>query len=480
MKAVWQLEREHGVKRALDHNLSTDAVVIGAGLAGILTAYELKKKGLDVVVLEANTVGSGVSQYTTAKITSQHGLIYHNLIKRIGFDLAKQYADANQAAVKHYKQLVAEGFIDCDFEEVNAYVYSLNETDSIKAEVKAACSLGIDAKYTTETGLPFPIKGAVCFSGQAQFHPLKFIRHLAQQLDIYENTPVEEIGENLVKTTHAKVQAKHIIVASHYPFMNAPGYYFMRMHQERSYLIALKGAGQVNGVYLDMDQQGYSFRNFKEYLLVGGAGHRTGENQKGGSYETLRKVAGQWYPGAEVEYEWSAQDCMTLDQIPYIGQYSASTPHVYVASGFNKWGMTSSMVSAMLLSDLLMGKTPDYAAVFSPQRFLPTVSMKNLWDDISHSVSGLWKEGFQAPKDAFENIPKGHGGIVAYDGEKVGVYRNQKDEVFLVSTQCPHLGCQLAWNPDDLTWECPCHGSRFDYRGNLLNTPAVKPLDTVL
>lgn len=441
MKSIWSESCSFPQRESLKDDIVVETVVIGSGMAGLLTAHLLKKQGVQVVVLEGSATASGVTKNTTAKITSQHDLIYDRLIQDFGVEQAGQYAWANQRAIKTYCDIVEENQIDCDFETKPAYVYSLRDTAPIKAEMIAASKLGIEAELTTTTDLPFEVKAAVKFANQAQFHPLKFLKAISADLTIYEQTMAREIRDDVVITDHGRVTADHIVVATHFPIVNVPGWYFARMHQERSYVIALKNAMQLEGMYIDEDSNGYSFRNYGEYLLFGGAGHRTGKHPQKSSYETLRKAAKELFPQSEEAFHWSAQDCVTWDNVPYIGRYSASGRDVYVATGFKKWGMTSSMAAAMILTDTICGKKNDCAEIFSPQRFNASASMQNLLTDVGHSVAGLAAGAVSGPK-----------------------------------RRCAHLGCRLQWNPDEETWDCPCHGSRYTSEGKLIDNPAIKGL----
>lgn len=476
MKSVWSESCKFRKREALNKDIKTDVLVIGAGIAGILTAYMLKQKGRDVVLIDAAEIASGNTKNTTAKITSQHDLIYSKLIAEFGEEKARQYAKANELAIKKYKEIIEDKRIECDFEEKPAYVYSLNEVDVLKEEAKAAKNLGIDAEFVQEANLPFKIKGAVKFNNQAQFNPLKFLKGISNELVIYENTRALEIKENLVVTSGGNITANNIVVATHYPIMNAPGYYFMKMHQERSYVLALENTSEIDGMYIDLNKEGYSFRTYNNLLLLGGISHRTGENEEGGSYDKLRKVAKNLYPKAKEKYYWSAQDCMTIDGIPYIGRYSSETPNIYVATGFNKWGMTSSMVSAIIISDMILEKENDFSEIFSPRRFDLSLSINNIANDLIETAKNFIAQKVYIPSSEIEHIKNGHGGIIEYNGEKVGVYKNKEGKEFFVSTKCTHLGCQLSWNADELTWDCPCHGSRFDYKGRLIGSPATKDL----
>lgn len=476
MKSVWSESCEIAERKSLLGNITHDVVVIGAGMAGLLTAYKLKEKGINPIILEANCIAGGVTKNTTAKITSQHDLIYAKLIKNFGLEKATQYALANEMAIKSYKKIIEDGNIECDFEEKPAYVYTLENLKKIEDELKAAKEVGIDAEYTEKTTLPFNVLGAVKFPHQAQFNNMFFLKEIAKDLDIYEHTLVTNIEDNVIITDNGKVKAKKIIVASHYPFINAPGYYFLRMHQERSYVLALENAAQLDGMYIGEADNGYSFRNYKDLLLFGGEAHRAGEKKDYRSYERLRATAKEFYPNAKEKYFWSAQDCMPHDEVPYIGYYAKNNEDLFVATGFNKWGMTSSMVAAEILSDMIIGKENEYAAVFSPSRFSIPASAKNFLVDTAQTAIHFTAEFLSFPREKLEHIERGQADIVDYNGEKVGVYINQEGEAFFVSTRCAHLGCQLEWNGDELTWDCPCHGSRFDIRGNVVDNPSIRGL----
>lgn len=477
MESIWSKSIEFKERESLNAHIEADAVVIGAGMAGVLIAYFLQKNGINTVVLEANKIASGQTKNTTAKITSQHGLKYMGLIEKHGKEKAKQYAVANEKAIIEYKNLINELNIECEFEECSSYIYTMKDSNLLKEELKAALSLGIKAEYTEETTLPFKVKGAVKFNNQAQFHPLKFINALTENLTIYENSMVREVDKERIYAAKGSVKSKYIIISTHFPFINSPGYYFMRMHQERSYAIALENATKLNGMYLSVDTELFSFRNSGEILILGGGNHRTGAKNSQGKYEALRKAAEKFYPDSKVIASWSAQDCITLDKVPYIGKFSSATPNMYVATGFHKWGMTSSMVSAMLISDEILDRKNMCTEVFSPQRFTPTASAKSLLQDVGTSIERIAAEMISIPDHKYAQIKNNSGEIVELDGEKFGVYKDKNGNIFAVSTKCPHLGCQLEWNQNELSWDCPCHGSRFDYKGILLNNPALKGLE---
>lgn len=435
MDTIWTRTSEIPAFLSPDHSIRTEVAVIGGGMAGILTAFFLKQAGKEVIVLEGNRVGSGQTAGTTAKITISHNLIYEKLLREAGEEKARMYVSANKRALKMYRQLVQEEKIACDFQECSSYLYSRTDAEQIKREVDAAVRLGIDADFTTETELPFSVAGSICYREQAAFHPLLFLKALAEQLVIYEKMQVTGVEDGEIYTDHGNVLADTVVFASHYPIINMPGYYFARMHQERSYVLALRHAQHFDHVYFGVDPgEDFSFRSFREFTLLGGAGHRTGENETGGQYQRLEKQSREYWGDCETVCKWSAQDCMTLDGIPYIGLYTARNQKWYVETGFGKWGMTSSMAAAMMVTEQICQKERKNAKVFSPQR-VPVKALKAAAAESAKSAKGL-----VAP-----------GGI-----------------------RCPHLGCKLKWNPEERTWDCPCHGSRFDSDGSLIDNPAVK------
>ena len=474
MESIWTQTCELKPGKPLEGNVKTEVAVIGAGLAGVLIATALQEAGKRVVVLEASRIASGQTRNTTAKITAQHGLICKRLIDTFGKEKALQYARANQAALEEYRRIISTRRIDCDFEPRDAYVYG-EDAVQLRDEVEAAASLGLPAELTERVTLPVSAAGAVRFRNQAQFHPLKFLQPLTDKLTICENTPVKTVEGNRIETPNGSVQAEQIVFACHYPFVNFPGLYFARMHQTRSYVLALENAAQVDGMWIGAGEEAFSFRNFGELLLLGGGCHRCGENSEGGKYALLRQKAREWFPDSREIAHWSAQDCMTADGVPYIGSYAATQPNWYVATGFQKWGMTTAMVSAMLLRDQILGKENPNAEVFDPGRFDPS-SIPGIARESGQAVKGLAKRFFQIPSETAAQLPNGHGGVVTVDGEKVGVYKDEQGKLFPVDVRCPHLGCQLEWNPDEKSWDCPCHGSRFDVHGKLISGPAQEEI----
>lgn len=411
---------------SLDGDTRTDVLVIGGGIAGLLTAFYLRRSGVDCLLVEKNRICSGNTGRTTAKITAQHGLIYHKIAKAHGLEAAALFYRANTEAIAEYARLCSG--IDCDFRWERNFVYSLSDRKKLEEEQRVLEQIHAEAILCDQVSLPLHTVGAVCFPNQAQFEPLKFLGAVAKELPIAENTFVRELKGTTAVTDHGSIHADRVICATHFPFVNKHGSYFLKLHQSRSYGIALENARLPEGMYVDEAEGGLSFRAQEEKLLLVGGGARPGKDCCG--WEMLRGFAKAHYPGAKEVGFWAAQDCMSLDGMPYIGRYSAGTENLYVTTGYNKWGMTSAMVSARILCDAVLGKENELASLFSPSR---SMLQKQLIANTAAAAGGLLRP---------------------------------------TTKRCPHLGCGLIWNEAEHSWDCPCHGSRFDSEGNVLDNPA--------
>ena len=431
MNSLWSSTAESEGFPALQGDIKTDVVIVGGGLAGVLCLKELTDRGVDCVLLEAKSIGSGTTKNTTAKITFQHNLIYDKLIRNVGIEKAQQYLTANREALEKFRKMSKT--FPCDFEEKAAYIYSQTDRAKIEKEIMAYEKLGVNAQFVDNIPLPVECIGAVKINRQAQFHPLKFMFSVAKGLKIYENSKVLEFLPKKVRCSGGSVTAEKIIVTTHFPIINKHGAYPLKLYQHRSYVVATKNALNVNGMYLEDKDGGFSFRNYKDYLLISSGDHRTG--QKGGGYKVAEKLCKDNFPNAQIDYRFATQDCISLDDIPYIGEYSENSQDIYVATGFNKWGMTSSMVAAEILSDMVTGVKNPYADVFSPTR---SVLHPRLFSNIFHSVVGL---------------------------------------ITPTTPRCPHLGCALKYNKEEHSWDCPCHGSRFTENGELIDNPATDDIN---
>ncbi|MEF2797476.1 MAG: FAD-dependent oxidoreductase [Ruminococcus sp.] len=425
MRSVWSAESAFPQFPRLERDIKTDILIIGGGIAGILTAYRLQQQGVNYILVEKERICGGTTCNTTAKITYQHAFIYNKILKSSGPEKAKAYLSANMAAFDEYAALCRN--IDCDYEIKDNYVYTSDEY-KLEKELSALSRIGYNAELCRKLPIPVSAVGAIKFADQAQFNPLKFLSAISKDLNIYENTFVREMIENTAVTDLGKISAEKVIVTTHFPFINKHGSYFLKLYQHRSYVIALENAQNVHGMYVDESKKGYSFRNYNDLLILGGGSHRTGK--KGGNWDELRNFAKEHYPEAKEKYHWAAQDCMSLDSIPYIGHYSKNTSNLYTASGFNKWGITGAMTAAMVLSDIVTEKNNEYADVFDPSR--------------SILKPQLFLNGIEATANLLKFSKK----------------------------RCPHLGCALKWNSAEHSWDCPCHGSRFSENGKVLENPA--------
>lgn len=472
MKSVWTESVDFERRKSLEKDLSVDTLIIGAGLAGLLTAYKLKEKGVDNVVIDAHEICSGQTKNSTAKITSQHGDIYSKIEKYYGKDYSKQYASANEQAIKEYERIINQNNIECDFEKKDAILYTTTDATNLKNETECAKRAGIDCYFTEEVKLPFYIRGAEIFKNQAQFNPLKFVNGIIPKLNIYENTRAIKVVGDTVFAEKYKIKAKNIIVATHYPFINFPSMYFLKISSERSYVLALKNAKfECDGMYIGTEDSSLSLRWYKDVLLLGGGTHRTGVQPKTPPFKDLEEKARNYFPKSRIIAMWSAQDCIPIDEIPYIGRFDGKNEHIFVATGFNKWGMTSSMVSAEIISDNIIGKENPNSKVFSPNRFSVSASAKNIMENTCETVKGFASHLSVAKIDIIE-AEVGTGKEIYFDGKTAGAYKDIDGKIYVVSLTCPHLKCRLKWNSTTKTWDCPCHGSRYNYKGELIDGPS--------
>lgn len=477
---------------ALSQDISVDVAIIGGGLVGVTSAYLLKKKGLKVAILEVNRIAHGTTGHTTAKITSQHGLIYNKIINKHGEKKARQYAEANETAIRFIENLVKEKNIDCDFAPQSSYVYTQSEdyVEKIEQEVKAACRLGIKAHYEDSIPLPLKVKAAVKFEDQARFHPLKYIQALVSDIHgegsyIFEDTKVVDIEDKekpvVITRKGNRVTASKVIISSHFPCYDGMGMYFARMYAEKSYAIAIKAKEKFpGGMYISAEAPSRSLRSQNydgsEIIIISGEHHKTGhEKHTNIHYENLGNFATDTFTIEKMMNRWSTQDYMTIDDVPYVGYLTSKTNNLLVATGFGKWGMTNSTASASILTDLITKGESPWSEVYNPSRFDIVASGAKLASinlDVAEKLIG----GKIAPVPKDIDIKNGEGKVVSIEGERVGAYRDENGELHVVDITCTHLGCELVWNEAEKTWDCPCHGSRFNYDGDNVEGPAFNPL----
>ena len=478
----------------LSQDICCDVCIVGAGIFGVTCAYYLNLLGFDVVVIDKDDIAGKTTGNTTGKITSQHGLFYSYLINNFGHHFARLYLEANESAITNIKSIIDKENISCDFSFENNFVYTtdFDRLKSIRDEVEAVRSLNFPCEFASSVGLPFNIAGSVCFKNQAQFHPLKYVWGLCNSIcdstRFFTHTTVSDIRQDngsyvvCCDDVGYKVRSKFVILACHYPFINVPGFYFTKMYQSSSYLIAVDTKKSLfDGMFISADSPSFSFRTAKfgkkNLLLIGGAEHKTGSYcNYDSTYGVLENLAKKYYPDCDVLFRWNTRDCVSLDKIPYIGLFANNLPNFYVGTGFKKWGMSLSNVAANIVVDMITGKDNVYSSIFNSSRLNPIKNRDEFKNMVVQSSRSLLIDKIKRSYLHFEDIPLNSGGIVEVNGDKVGFFRDVDDNIFAVSPFCTHLGCLLSWNDVDKTWDCPCHGSRFDYTGKNLYDPAFKDL----
>ena len=494
-ESVWLATTPRTAYPRLAGDVQADVAVLGAGIAGITAAVLLKQAGLTVALVEARRIVEGVTGNTTAKLTSQHRRIYADLVRTHGEERARLYGAANHEAIERVAAFVAERRIDCDFARADAFTYTVHAKDvgSLEEEAQVARGLGLPADVTTETGLPFPVKAALRFRNQARFHPRKYLLALAASIpgdgsSLFEETTALDVVEGHpceVRTAAGRVLAQHVIVATHQPF-TLKGFYFARMTLRRSYALALRIEGPVpQGLYISTDDDFRSLRpqpgKDGDYLILGGEPHQPGQGgDTGAMIRRLETWAREHFRVRSIDYRWATQDNVTPDRVPYVGRLVPGSKRVFVATGFGGWGMSNGTAAAMLLADLVQGRPNAWEDLYDPTRAL-----------VSSSVAGLARDAVVGVKDLLggygpevsaadaSRIPKGEGRVIDQGIDKVAVYRDDAGALHAVSAVCTHLQCIVRWNGADRSWDCPCHGSRFDTAGRVLQGPALADLPQV-
>lgn len=496
MSSYWIESTKNSEKEylALSEDISVDVCIIGAGLVGITSAYYLSDSNLKVAIIERNKVCSNVSGKSTAKITSQHNLFYDYLINSYGIDFAKGYLEANQDAIEKIKNIIEKENIDCDFSIQDSYVYAHSKDDltDIHKEKKAMDTLNFPCELVENLPLPIENFGAIKFSNQGQFNPRKYALSLCdiitkKEINIYTNTIATKVEKSddgyIIYTTNNIIKAKHVILATHYPIVNFPGFYFLKMYQSMSYVIAVDTKCDLpEGMYISSSEPTYSFRTTpyqdKKLLIVAGSDHKTGEKiNLENAYEILENKVKELYPKSEILFKWCTEDCISLDKIPYIGDFSSIMPNLYVATGFKKWGITFSNIASKIIADKILGNENKYENLFLATRLQPIKNREELGNMVKESMYSLVINKLKDSPDTLEDVKSDEGKIVEIDNKKVGVYRDKNGECFFIKPVCAHLGCELSFNNAEKTWDCPCHGSRYDIKGNLLNEPAIENLE---
>lgn len=478
----------------LENGLRVDVAVIGGGITGLTTAINLTEEGRTVAVIESGRIVEGATGHTTAKITSQHGLVYNRLVSEFGPEKARQYAEANEAAIDEIERR-AEGGIDCEFQRTTAYTYAVSpaDTEQIREEVRAANRLGLPASFVETTPLPFEDHGTVRFDEQGAFHPRKYLLAVAEQIHgdgsyVFEETKTIDIeaGEPCtVKTEREKIVADDVVVATHFPFVDRAGY-FARMHPRRAYLLTVRIEELIpEGMFYSTASPPATMRSGavsesdEELLLVGGQSHKAGDDavQTSERYRRCEVFARERFTVESVEYRWSTMDYVPVDGVPFVGRIDPLSKHVYVGTGFNGWGISGGTAAGMILADLIVEGSNPWTEVFDPQRLKPKASATEFLvenTNVGKAFLGDWLRTMFSGGDVPATTDAAN--VTRVDGTPMGLYRDKTGEVHAVSAVCPHMHCLVRWNDTERTWDCPCHGSRFTYKGKRISGPSLEDL----
>lgn len=496
-KSFWTALQTTPQFKPLKENLTTEVGVVGGGIVGIISAYFLAKAGVKVVLIESDRLISGVTGHTTAKITAQHSVIYDELIQTHGTETARNYYQANVTGKHLLEQLITKLAIDCDYEIKDAFIYAETEKGKKKLEKEAIAyqTLGINGALAIEKAdLPFPITEALVMYDQSQFNPVKFLTALIQEFirlggQIYEHIRAVKVIKKdtplILTENNSLILCQKVILATHYPINDEDGLYFTQLSIHRSYVMAMRPHKNVPiGMYINVEQPTRSFRSIQDdqgetLLLLGGSSHQTGKSPSKTifHYQDLETFGKQHFSADTPLFLWSTQDLQTIDKIPYIGQMIKQHDAIFVATGFNKWGMSAGAIAGKLLADTVLGIENPYSSIFDPTRkkLNPKSAQSFLKKNSSVAKDFIFGKLNHSNKKTATFLPD-EGGLLNRQGTKIGVYRDKEGVLHQVDPTCTHLGCSLSWNDAERSWDCACHGSRFSYKGDVLNGPAVKPL----
>ncbi|WP_248548955.1 FAD-dependent oxidoreductase [Paenibacillus odorifer] len=495
-ESLWRDTTDLPAFPKLAEDISTDVAVVGGGITGITTAYLLSNAGYKVTLLEAGEILSGTTGFTSAKISAQHGLIYHHLIKHFGQEQARLYYRSNSEAMNWIQNTAEELEVSCGMKHEAAFLYADAEDHKtlkqLEEEYKAYEQLGLPGEWLDNVSIPLMASGAIKLPGQARFHPLQYLKGLLKVIQdkggvIYEHTMMADKVEKNDKLTlftekdEHRITCRYAVSASHFPFYDGGALYFSRLHAERSYCLAIQPETDFEGgMYLSASEPTRSLRAVewegRNLVIVGGDNHKTGQGICTiGHYENLELFAGNLLGIKTIPYRWAAQDLITLDRVPYIGKIS-DNEEIYIATGFGKWGMTSGTLAAQIISDQIQRKDNPYTELYDPSRFKAGTSLKNFIVQNANVAKELVAGKVEIVHKKTTDLEADEGAVVFHDGKRVGAYKDPEGKLHLVDRTCTHMGCECEWNNGDRSWDCPCHGSRFSYDGEVLEGPASVPL----
>lgn len=466
----------------LKQNIEVDTVIIGGGIAGLACAYELSIRGQKVAILEASVLGSGETGKSSAMISFAHDLVYARLIKKHGVKIAGKYLENAKVAMAEIEEIIKSNNIECEYEKSDLILFATKSVGvkKMQKEEQAYRKLGETVEFVTDTELPYDVLSALKIPNQARFNPIKFLHGLADIVtsnggQIFEHTHVvKQPKNNILEVEDITVKAKNFIIATHFPFINFPGWYFIKMYQDRRHNIVFDGKIKFKNMYESIEMDGFEYRMTNQGVLCGGANVRTGQYKYESQFDIIEKHLQQKFSISEekIVSRFGAQDCMTFDLLPFAGTYSKKLKNVYISSGFNKWGFTNAFVSAQFIADEIENKPVDN--IFSPRRaYFRTAPLKFL-ANAGEIVGSFANRIFNLDAKKFKNIQRNQGAIIRHRGKRIGVYKDGEGNIKAIHAVCPHLGCNLKWNKDETTWDCPCHGSRFDVDGRIINNPTLK------
>jgi glycine/D-amino acid oxidase-like deaminating enzyme/nitrite reductase/ring-hydroxylating ferredoxin subunit len=476
----------------------TSVAVLGGGIAGLTTAYLLAREGRSVTLIEARRIAAGVSGYTTAKVSVQHNLVYADLTKRHGAEKARAYAESQSTALRWIRDTVTAEGIECELEERPSLVYTETDrdVDQVSAEVDAARAAGLDMRLVETASLPWSIRAGAELPGQLQFHPRKYLLALAAGIveaggSIAEQTRALDVVDGddgpVVVTDTGELACEEVVVATHYPFLDR-GLLFARLAPYRDVvvaaaierdsdpgIIAISTGSETGGTH---SMRTAPYKDGQRLLIVTGGQYKTGTTEDVESaYAELAAWTQERFPDSEIVYLWSTQDTASVDRLPMIGQLPHSNEHIWVATGFSAWGMTSGTLSGLILSDLVQGRRNAFVGLYDPRRSSPRASTSKLVKEnvgvARELVGGLLRPDLSG----MDELAPGDAGVFLTRQGRTAAYRDASGTLHAVSARCTHLGCTVRWNNAENSWDCPCHGSRFDHTGKVLHGPAVDPLE---